>query len=442
MKFPSNGGPGRLAVLLCSLLVPLFCRAQPLGQVPPDGGLSLSGATELMLANNRGIRASQRSADIAAAEIGRVNVRPNPVFSAQVYNTEARRYNFGGSDRLLRIEQTFERGDKRQLRTATAQAAEQAARLDVDDAVRQQRALLAGSYFDLLAAQSLRGLAAENLQAFERLTSAADRRVAAGDLAMVDGSRLRVEAARAANDLRAADGTLAQARIALATVLGLESSSAGLRATDPLLQADAIAAAINQADSGFEAARDAAIEGRADVQAARARLASAEKARDLASSLRTRDWTLGVQAENAPAFGGTVFGVSASFPLLINNDYSGDIARAQAELFAARDDVDRARAQARVDIDRAGAQLRDAGDRARRLLDQALPSSTRVLQAIEFAFNNGAATLTDLFDTRRQLVAVRADAVQAQADFAKALAAYRAALAAPVASAPNGASNK
>ncbi len=134
--------------------------------------------------------------------------------------------------------------------------------------------------------------------------------------------------------------------------------------------------------------------------------------------------------------------MSASFPLLINNDFSGDIARAQAEVFAARDEVERARAQARIDIDRAGAQLRDAGDRARRLLDQALPSGTRVLQAIEFAFNNGAATLTDLFDTRRQLVAVRADAVQAQADFSKALAAYRAALAAPADPAPNGASIK
>ena len=46
---------------------------------------------------------------------------------------------------------------------------------------------------------------------------------------------------------------------------------------------------------------------------------------------------------------------------------------------------------------------------------------------IEKGYAEGAVSLNDLFDTRRQLAAVRADAVQAQAEFGRALAAWRAA---------------
>ena len=407
-----------------------------------QGALTLPAAVDLMFANNRVVRAAQRSADIAAAEIRRVDVLPNPVVSGQISNTEANRYPYGASDRILRVEQTIERGDKRRLRAATAQSAEQAARLDVDDAMRQQRAALTGAYFDLVAAQQLREVAAQNLDAFDRLTAAADRRVQAGDLATVDGSRLRIEQARAANDLRAAEAAREQARIALAAVLGLGLSAADLTAADPLPEREAIDSDARDAAAAFAQARDQAIERRVDVQAALARVRSAQRAAELAASLRTRDVTMGLQAERAPGFGGTVFGVSASVPLFINNDYSGDIARAQAELAAAQDDVERVRAAARGDIDRAYAQLRDAADRARRLLEQALPQALRVAQAIEFAFRSGAVTLTDLFDTRRQLAAVRADAVQAQADFAKALAAWRAAVAAPDEAAATGAAGR
>ena len=432
-----------LTLTMTPALVAAQARPAPSGAAPAgpastglpaattSGALTLPAAIDLMLAHNRIVLAAQRSADIAAAEVRRVDVLPNPVVSGQISNTEANRYPYGASDRVLRVEQTIERGDKRRLRAATAQSAEQAARLEVDDAMRQQRAALSGAYFDLAAAQQLRELAAQNLEAFERLTAAADRRVQAGDLASVDGARLRIEQARAANDLRAAEAAREQARIALAAVLGLESRAADLAAADPLPAGELIDREVRDAAAGFARARDQATEGRVDVLAALARARSAQRAAELAASLRTRDVTMGLQAERAPGFGGTVFGVSASVPLFIHNDYSGEIARAQAELAAARDEIERVRAVARGDVDRTYSRLRDGADRARRLLEQALPQALRVAQAIEFAFRSGAVTLTDLFDTRRQLAAVSADAVQAQADFAKALAAWRAAVAAP-----------
>ena len=51
--------------------------------------------------------------------------------------------------------------------------------------------------------------------------------------------------------------------------------------------------------------------------------------------------------------------------------------------------------------------------------------AVRAAQAIDFAFSRGAATLTDLFDARRQLVTVRVEALAARADYSKAVLAWR-----------------
>jgi cobalt-zinc-cadmium efflux system outer membrane protein len=430
--------PAVLAVLALSAGV-VSAPAQSLRAPPGDGGLTIVAAEDLMLANNRTIRAAQRAVDVASAEIARVDVLPNPNVTAQVSNTTANRYNYGDTDRLFRVEQLIERGGKRALRRMGAESAEQAARLDLADAVRQQRSALAAAYYDLAALQRLSDLARENLDGYRRLLEAADKRVAAGDLASVDAARLRIEATRAANDLRSAQSNQVQGQIALATVLGLEASAASLRALDGLSAREEIDRATADAARAIDRDLGPAIERRADVLAAQARVAALEKARDLAGSLRTRDWTLGVQTERAPGFGGSVFGVSASIPLFVFNDYGGDIARAQAELAAAREEVERVRAAARAEIERSNVLLQSAADRARRLLGSALPDARSVAESIEFAFNAGAVTLTDLFDTRRQLAALRADAVLAQSEFDKALRAFRAALRQePVAAASGG----
>jgi outer membrane protein, heavy metal efflux system len=420
--------PGLWVVAVAVLLFELGWVEIAPAQTVLEIDLTLQRAYELLPTQNRVVRTARRALEIATAEVSRVNVRPNPTVSAQISNTNANRYPYGESDRIFRVEQLFERGNKRELRTAGAEAAERAARLDLADALRQQRAALASSYYDLAASQQLVQFARENAGGYQKLIAAAERRVNAGDLAPVDASRLRIEANRAANDLRGAEAALEQAQIALAAVLGDEAAASKLRAADPLYSREEIEQSALKISEGLAPASALAIDRRADVLAAGARTDSAEQGTRLAESLRTRDWTLGLQTERAPAFGGTVVGISASIPVFINNDFSGDIARARADLSAAREEVERTRALVRGDIDRALAQLLAARDRASRLLSSAVPDASKVAQAVEFAFNKGAMSLTDLFDARRQLVAVRADAVSAQADFGKAIAAYRAAV--------------
>lgn len=299
---------------------------------------------------------------------------------------------------------------------------------ELADVTRVQRVSLAQAYYDLVGAQRAEAIARENAAAYDKLVDAAERRRRAGDLAEVDVARLRVEGSRAANDARAAAAAVQQGQVALAAVLGVEEHAGAIRAAEdfPALDANDPARAQPRLPTRPESIT-VALDRRADVAAARA-LDALARAVELAASQRTRDVTLGVQAERAPSYGGNVFGLSATIPLFVNNDYSGDVARAQADLEQANDELARVRGIVRADIARASVQLEDALDRGLRLARVSLPQAQQAANAIEFAFTRGAATLTDLFDARRQLAAVRMDAVSAHADFAKALAAWTEAL--------------
>ncbi len=416
-------------LLACGVAGNLFAQvpAAPVVALEAGDALSLRRAQELQRDNNRAIRAAVRQAEIAGAEVYRVNVRPNPTLTGQVSNTEPNRYRPGATNRLVRLDQLFERGGKRELRTRQAQLLEQASKWDLADVSRQQRSQLATGYFDLVAAQELLNLASENLTGYQRLQAAAERRQSAGDLAAIEVSRLRVEASRAANELRSAQSQRLQAQLALALLIGQETSAAKMIAGDPLPLQSAIAEINTKVDLNSPSLEADSQNRRADILAAQSRVDAAQQSIELAQSLRARDVSIGLQTERSPSLGGHVFGISATIPLFVNNDFAGDVARAKAEKDAAEEDRDRLKALARSELDRALSQLRAAADRANRLLSSTLADAAKVVSGIEFAFANGAATLTDLFDSRRQRAAVRAEAIGAQADFAKAFANYEAA---------------
>ena len=162
---------------------------------------------------------------------------------------------------------------------------------------------------------------------------------------------------------------------------------------------------------------------RPDIKAAQARWVAAEVARDLARSLKQRDVTVGVQLEhnlqNAPR---NSFGVGVSAPLFVRNEYEGEIARAEADLELARQQLEKAVAQAIGEADRARSQLAATADRRQRLESELLIDAERVAQAAEFAYSKGAMSLIDLLDARRTWRQVQLEAAQARADYAKARA--------------------
>src|SRR3954467_8797334 len=196
--------------------------------------LTLAEAESLLVRNNRELQLARRATESADAQRVIAGARPNATLSV---NSSSIGNNTGSGslaqrqiDTVLRIDQPFERGGKRELRLDAAAGLQRAARHDYLDVLRQQLALLQGAYYDLKLAQDKAQTLAENAELFSGTLSAAERRLKAGDLAPADVAKVQVDYERAQIDARSARAELTRAQIALAYLLALETEARELRA--------------------------------------------------------------------------------------------------------------------------------------------------------------------------------------------------------------------
>ena len=389
--------------------------------------LTLVQAERLFAERNRELIAARRAVEAAGAQREVAAARPNATLLLNTSSissspgTGAGPLNQKRIDTVLRIDQPFERGNKRELRMDAAEGLERAARGDSLETLRTQLAQLRGAYYDLKQAEEKVVVLAETAELFGRTLAAAQARLKAGDIAAADVSKVQVDHERAQNDARASRADLARARIALGYLIGED------RAADELRAADAWPGGERPDAAEVERAIAQASDARPDVVAAKARVATAEKLRDLAKSQQTRDITMGAQYERFPGnLPSESIGFGISLPLFTGYDFSGDIRRAEVDRYSALDALGRARAVAGNDIRRAASDLAAAAERLERYDSTLLEAAQRTAQAVEFAFQRGATSVLEVLDARRTLRAVRLEALAARTDHAKALAAWRA----------------
>ena len=390
--------------------------------------LSLVEADRLLIENNRDVKAARRALEASGADVIIAGARPNPVLTVGVGSINPAAGIGSGTlrdrtvDSAVRIDQPIERGGKRDLRIQVASSLREASGVDVIEVVRQQRVQMRAAYFDLLLAQGRVSLMESLLELAERTLQAAQTRHRAGDIAEADIARLEVDALRSRNDLSLAQSDRSRSRIALASLIGRESDAARLQASDSWPESTSL-------DTG---SIDPIVERRADVRAARVRVEAARSARELARRLRTRDVSLGAVYDHYPASPanatgtGNSFGFSVSVPIFAWYGYEGEVARAESDLDAAHEALDRTRALALTDMERTRTELQSAAERLRRFDQRLLVEARRSAGYAEFAFRNGAIGLIDLLDARRVLRATEGDALQARAEHARALVTWRA----------------
>ena len=391
--------------------------------------LGLAEAEQLVARGNRDVLAARRGIEAAGAGILQADVRPNPVVSYNAASISSNPGIGGGSfynkhfDNIFRIDQLIERGNKRELRVEAAKGMERVATNDAGEILRQQLLLTRNSYVDLQQAQGKVEILAGLSELFSRTYSAAQTRLKAGDLASADVARVQVDFERAQNDFRVAQAELARAQFALAYLVADEVAAPALRASDPWPPAIVPdLAEIQRAITQY-------VESRPDVLSAKAKIEATEKLRDLARSQRTRDVTVGAQFERFPGNLPTnSVGFGVSIPLLVGNDFSGDIRRAEVDHYAALDALVKVRAVAITEISRAASDLRAATERRARYDGSLLAAAQRSAAAAEFAFQRGATSVLEVLDARRTLRAVELEGLTARADYAKALYAWTASL--------------
>ena len=410
---------------LCALAAAglwLFAAPAPAAETSPgERALGFPEALGLLQARNRDLLQAQRAIEFAQADNLTARARPNQNLSVTTASINPRfRSNADNQSRqidaIAQLSQLIERGGKRELRTEATRLAVDASRGDYADALRQLTIVLASSYYDLLLTQDRVRIADETSALFARTVAAAELRLKAGDIAPSDLSRIKVDQLRADNDRRQAQADRERARVALAYLVGLDAETAGLGASDSWPAAEALE----------RAPAATVIETRPDVRAAALRVQAAEKARDLARALRTRDVTVSALYEHFPSqVQNNTIGLGVSVPLFLGYNFEGEIRRTEVGLQAATEALERTRAQALAEINRAWSDLASARERVQRYDSGLLKEAQRAAEAAEFAYRNGALGVIDLLDARRVFTATRNDAAGARSDLARALVAWR-----------------
>jgi cobalt-zinc-cadmium efflux system outer membrane protein len=411
--------------LLCALWVCVPARSQQAG-----GGLRLEQAQQMAVEGNHDLRLALAAVQAAQAAIQAADTAPNPVLTLQGMNINPSQGIGAGPlrakaiDSSVRIDQQIERGGKRALRVDTAQYLEQASRADLADVRRQLKLAVAQAYYDLLSAQEKSEVVRDTAGLYGRTLEAARQRRKAGDLAGADVARVEVDALRAANDVDQAEAELLRAQQTLALALGAPQEARRLRAAGPW--PDPVA-------PGPDDDPAAALSRRGDVRAAESRVRAAAAALRLALALRTRDITVGVQAEHWPQSAGNTqgsgnsIGIAVQIPLFLRNQYQGEIRNAQVAADSAGFTLDKVRAAAASELAKSAGDARSAASRLRRYDSELLPASARSADAAEYAFRNGAVGVMEVLDARRIRRATLLEAAAARADHAKAWAAHAAA---------------
>ena len=399
--------------------------------------MELSLAQALKAAHNNVEVALARSAAVAAqADVQAADRAPFPTLSAKFSSIDLQNGNGDGSlladrryDKGVGIDWTWERGNKRVLRTESAQRGAAAAQADVEEIQVQQLLAASAAFFDLAAAQD-RVMQVEAIAAgTAQIASNAMRRVTAGDLARQEALRLDIESERAKGDVVAATLDRQRAAYALASVLGVAPSARTLQA-----RADWSSLDQSQPEAGGQDGvpanwtdnwTDSRVAVRADVRAATERVAAARAALDGAGAQKKADITWGMSLDHFPGTSTALLELRMQMPLQFGYHFQGETGRAQAQLTSAQDTLEKMRQMAALELRGLQTQLQSARARRQIYEQDILPRARQVAAQAELAYVKGALTLNDLFDARRTLRATGLEALAARADHAKTLTAWK-----------------
>lgn len=282
----------------------------------------------------------------AEAAIRTAAQRPNPVLGLtpqiNATNPNPTAWIVGASINLL-----LELFGKRQARTAEATALAEAARFDVETASWQVRSNVRAAMLALWESEQRARLAAERRDLQTRLAGFVERRLAVGEASALDTARERANRDAVALAVADAARAVADARVSLATAVGIPVHALDGVAIDFAAIADA------RVPDDVAPLRRRALTSRADVQASLARYHAAQGALKLQLANRFPNLSLGPsyqydQRQNK-------FGLNLQTDLPILNANGGPIAEAAARRREAAARFTALQAQVIGEIDRAAA---------------------------------------------------------------------------------------
>lgn len=398
MDFQYDGAPHplqRRAKLGVTAILTICAVASP---GAAQAALTLDSAIARAIAANPDLLAARLRIDSARAERAIAAAFPNPTVSATPGNPS----QYG-------VQLPIDVGPARRFRITVAREGEGAARLDSRDIERQTLFAVRQAFFDILLADSLRSLAAEQADGFRRLLAADSARLRAGSIAERDIVTTRLQLTHAEAMLARSEVQRHATRLTLEMLMGA-SPDTSLHINGSL---EYRAVAID-ADAMFRLA----LARRPDLAAASVRVAQSAAALSLArANLLPMPVIGGVYQPAQPFASGSHYAPSVGVSLPLAYAFQGERRRASASLAAAGVAHERTRMQVRSEVSQALDSYLVARELADRYACGLLADATGALDAARYAYERGATSLLDVLEATRAYGDTRSDYFTAVHDY-------------------------
>jgi cobalt-zinc-cadmium efflux system outer membrane protein len=401
-------------------------------QVDVPRQLTLEAAEQLLVQYNLTVVAAHYGVDNARAQRLIASVRPNPTLTlgAEAFDLSAPGKNlFSNSDSAAnrvytaRIDQVFERGNKRSLRTEAAELQVQAAEAQVLDTIRTQLLQLRQAFYTAVLARENVRVAQENLDLTNDTERLIKTRVHAGDAPEWDLIKFQTSKVQFQRDLAAARLAYQQAVRDVLTFVGATfptiSSPMPVALDAPLEVIGALRAEPLTVSFSLEELRQIALETRPDVLAAQRNIEAAQRTRDLAYAQRHRD--VDVALEYQRIGGDNTIGATVSFPLFLSHKFEGQIKQGLAQVQQANVGLDQAKLQAITDVEKAYQAYQASRQILQVYTTEALARAEESFRIAGVSYRQGATSLLELQDAQRTLNQTRVAANQAFFDYRMSL---------------------
>ncbi|MBI1745238.1 MAG: TolC family protein [Acidobacteria bacterium] len=405
--------------------------------------LTLKQAMDLLVQRNLAVAAARYDIDAARAARLVASLRPNPIVTVgaeQLNPSISPRFLRGMStDNLAsqttyttRIDQVYERGNKRRLRTEVANYNVEAAEAQLLDILRQALFNLKQAFYTTILAKENLQVAQENLAYFEQTEKLIKISFEAGAVAEVDLIRVRTQRVQYQRDYTDALKSYQQSLRDMLNLLGVEevppealaipqtSSPATVATTAPpaLLETGGNLRIKPQTFQRNELRR-LALTNRPDVLNARKLLAASNSSLMLARSLRRRDISAGMEYQRVGSEG--TLGVIVQFPLFVFNNQQGAIDQAVATMRAGRARLRQAELQAMTEVDKAFSNYELSQQLLKTYSDEYIKGAEEARNIEEYSYRAGHKSLIEFLDAQRAYNQARVAINQARFDYRLAL---------------------
>ena len=355
--------------------------------------ITLEQALQMFEENNLELRVVAAERDRALGFAEQAKAHPNPVaaVSHEGLSESGRDYSESYFTLSQRLEWPGRRGARAE--TSDEKAAALESRLDAERhrlAFEVKRAFIEAAWAEERAA-----VVGEVRSVFRMAENSGRERFREGDLSGYDARRLRIERARYENLGASAEIDLKNARLRLASLILPGAPGQDLQEIAPTAAPEGAPPSVRELEEKTAVAL--ALERRAEMRSAEARMAAADASIRYLSTFTGPDVTLtGGYKRQSDGFDGFFLGVNVPLPTFDRR--KGDLEAAEAGLRAALARVDLTRRSIENDVRRSLAAYASVSKRIALIRNQLLTGTDDLLRIARVSYSEGEMSLLELLD--------------------------------------------